>query len=366
MAGDAEQGAAILRLVMKAPENWPRNATTLRTAPGPPARPHLQERSTMPLRTLVLAFAILLAPGFAAAQIYNRPSPEIIEDGQMQNPDAALVQRIERLERDLRRMTGRVEELQHKTQMLEEQLRAAPAAGVPGPAAHVESAPGRSSGPSGAVIVAAPPPATPSSPGRRGDAFDPAANPGAAGAPRQIGSTDPSAPLPAGRATPLREPGQPLDISRNLTGGATGAAGIEPQVVDAPAAPNVKDEFDRAAGPLRSGQYEAAEMALTAFLARNGKSKYAAAATFNLGESFFLRGRHREAAEKYLEISTKFPQSSSAPEAMLRLGQSLYALNRPDAREQACASFLDLGVKYPNAPNKVKEAATREARKLQC
>ena len=78
-----------------------------------------------------------------------------------------------------------------------------------------------------------------------------------------------------------------------------------------------------------------------AFLAKNGKSKFAPAATFNLGESFFLRERHREAAEKYLEISQKYGQSAQAPEALLRLGQSLGAMG---AKEQACASFNEIAV----------------------
>ena len=99
------------------------------------------------------------------------------------------------------------------------------------------------------------------------------------------------------------------------------------------------------------------------FLAKNSKSKYAPAATYGLGESFFLRGRHREAAERYLEISTKFPQSAQAPDAMLRLGQSLAALG---AREQACASFTEIGVKYPGSPVRIRDAAQRESKKLQC
>ena len=81
------------------------------------------------------------------------------------------------------------------------------------------------------------------------------------------------------------------------------------------------------------------------------------------GESFFLRGRHREAAEKYLEITTKYAQSSLAPESLLRLGQSLGAMG---AREQACASFGEIDAKYPAAPNRIKEAAQREIGKIKC
>ncbi len=103
--------------------------------------------------------------------------------------------------------------------------------------------------------------------------------------------------------------------------------------------------------------------AFPACLAKNPKGKLAAGATFNLGESYFLRGRHREAAEKYLEISTRYAQSPQAPEAMLRLGQTLNALG---AKEQACASFTEIGVKYPSASAKIKDAAERESKKIKC
>jgi TolA-binding protein len=48
---------------------------------------------------------------------------------------------------------------------------------------------------------------------------------------------------------------------------------------------------------------------------------------------------------------------------MLRLGQSLAALG---AREQACASFAEIGVKYPGSPVRTRDAALRESKQLQC
>jgi TolA-binding protein len=47
----------------------------------------------------------------------------------------------------------------------------------------------------------------------------------------------------------------------------------------------------------------------------------------------------------------------------LRLGQSLNALG---AKEQACATYGEIGRKYPNAPATVKTGAEREAKRAQC
>jgi tol-pal system protein YbgF len=295
-----------------------------------------------------LAVAILLAatngafaaePRIEIAQIYNRPPPVDEPDDAPSERDAGLAPRIDRLERQLRNMTGTIEELQHSVRVLEEQLRAARQDG-----AHAGA-----------------PPAVAD---RRGDALD-SANPNGAGAPRPLGQTAPSAPLtPPSRvaAAPAREAGAPLDLTPPALKGQAQPVVI-PAPEGAPAQPTVKDEYEQAVALMRAGQYESAERSLTVFLAKNSKSKYAPAATYGLGESFFLRGRHREAAERYLEISTKFPQSAQAPDAMLRLGQSLAALG---AREQACASFTEIGVKYPGSPVRIRDAAQRESKKLQC
>lgn len=276
---------------------------------------------------VVLASANVAAAGESGAkiaQLYNRAPAEDFDDlgpAGPSGPDreaAGLGMRVDRLERELRSMTGRVEELQHAVRLLEEQLRAArPENGARAPGSSIAGEP-----------LAPPTAATPARPVA---------------------------------AAPLHEPGAPLDLTPGLQG--QGASAAVPAATEPTPQPSVKDEYDAAVALMRAGQYEAAEKSLTVFLAKYSKSKYAPAATYGLGESFFLRGRYREAAEKYLEISTKHAQSAQAPDAMLRLGQALEALG---AREQACASFSEIGVKYPGSAARVRDAAQRESKKLQC
>ncbi len=344
------------------------------------ARPFDPHILPMMIRIALIA-ALLLGAGAAEAQVYDHNTGEFGGPGE---PDggpsdaAATTTRIDRLERDIRRLTGQNEELQHKVQTLEEQLRAAREGGAARPAdPAAATARPTAPPPSGSVAAPALPPASPPpespqpTPGRRGDAFDPASDPTAPGAPRPIGTTAPSAPLTTTPKTatgavttapPAREVGQPLDIAHGrLVGDQTATA---PDVAPAPAAvAGPREEYDEAVATLKAGKFEAAEKSLEAFLTKNPKSKFTPAATFNLGETFFLRGRHREAAEKYLEISQKYAQSAQAPDALLRLGQSLGAMG---AKEQACASFNEIGVKYPGSAARIRDAAQRESKKLQC
>lgn len=315
------------------------------------------------------------SPPILLAQYFNHNTGQMDAPGEPEGgPDpSAMTLRIERLERELRKITGQNEELQHKVQVLEEQLRNANG-GHPAEPATANGAVHPVTPPtgSGVATTSPPPPPGPIVSGRRGDAFDPATDPNAPGAPKPLGTTTPSAPLTSGpRSTtgsvtsgpPVREVGQPLDIAHGRLVGdnPTPAPEIAPAPPAAPLGP--KEEYEEAVALLKAGKFETAEKSLQAFLAKNPKSKFAPAATFNLGETYFLRERHREAAEKYLEITTKYGQSAQAPDALLRLGQSLGAIG---AKEQACASFNEIGVKYPGSTARIRDAAQRESKKLQC
>ena len=124
--------------------------------------------------------------------------------------------RIARLEDELRRAYGMIEELQNDNQRLEAELkrfREDVEFRLGGPKAPVAAAPTL------APTVAAVQP-TPEAPKpRKGDAFDPNADPDAVGAPHPLGSTAPSAPLSNGLEFKpgARPPSEPMDIGPHPT-----------------------------------------------------------------------------------------------------------------------------------------------------
>jgi tol-pal system protein YbgF len=101
---------------------------------------------------------------------------------------------------------------------------------------------------------------------------------------------------------------------------------------------------------------------------RNFQRKYPsdplmAEAQFWLGESFFQRQQYRDAAEAFLAVTTKFDRSTKAPDALLRLGQSLAALKE---KEAACAAYGEVTRKYPHAAGGLKQAVDREQKRVKC
>jgi len=261
---------------------------------------------------------------------------------------AALVLRIDRLEGQLRQATGQIEQLQNQQRRMEEQLKR-----------FQEDVDFRLGGahPGAPAAEAAPTP----KPQRKSDAFDPAADPNAIGAPRPIGAMQPSAPL-ANAAPPASAP---LDLSRKgavprATGGETPTVvpGVGVGLLDGP-----REQYNAALEAFRLGQYEQAEQKLRAFLAANPGNRLAPDAIFYLGESFFQRSRPREAAEQYLKLSTDYAKSTRAPDGLLRLGQSLAMLGNAD---QACATFGEVTRRYPTAAASLKKNVEREMQKDHC
>jgi tol-pal system protein YbgF len=144
-------------------------------------------------------------------------------------------------------------------------------------------------------------------------------------------------------------------------GQPTGAGGAV--VATLPPSQSPRDEYDLAYGYMLRKDYALAEDSFRNFLGRNPNDRLTGDATYWLGESMFQRQRYRDAAEAFLNVTTKFEASAKAPDALLRLGQSLAALGE---KEAACASLGEVGRKFPRASAIVKQGVEREQKRARC
>ena len=93
----------------------------------------------------------------------------------------------------------------------------------------------------------------------------------------------------------------------------------------APPSDSPKDTYDLGYGYVLRKDYALAEDTFQAFLKKYPTDRRAADAQFWLGESLFQRQRYDAAAQAFLDLSTKHGSHAKAPEALLRLAQSLAA-----------------------------------------
>jgi len=131
----------------------------------------------------------------------------------------------------------------------------------------------------------------------------------------------------------------------------------------APPSDSPKDTYDLGYGYVLRKDYALAEDTFQAFLKKYPTDRRAADAEFWLGESLFQRQRYDAAAQAFLDLSTKHSSHAKAPEALLRLAQSLAAMNQ---KEMSCATLAEVGRKYPKATTTVKQGVEREQKRVRC
>lgn len=124
-----------------------------------------------------------------------------------------------------------------------------------------------------------------------------------------------------------------------------------------------REKYNHAFGLLRQGQYDLAASALQTFIEEHGDDALASNAQYWLGETYYVRGAFVEAAETFLEGYQANTQGPKAADALLKLGMSLASL---DKKQEACAAFQKLREDYPNAPAGLKNTMQREWQKNGC
>ncbi len=299
--------------------------------------------SVLLLATPVLAQDGVLTPRptrYQVAGLFGESDEEIAkrqqhEDGQ----DAAvqqLRQRVTDLEDSLRRQTGQNEQLTHRLQELQQRLDRM-----------------QKDFDYKLCTAISQQMSSPDNPGAVPCAGGPGAATGfAAPAPQALNASQDSVP-PIKLAPP---PG-------NL--GTLSSSTALPNAAAAPAAPPdspTRAEFDAAMKLLGKGQYDEARGAFRSFADTYPKDDLTPQAVYWVGYIGYARGDYPGAARAFAEEIKRFPTSPRAPESMLKLGQSLIAM---DQIKEGCTTLGALPQKYPNASKTVTSKAA-EARKASC
>jgi tol-pal system protein YbgF len=147
----------------------------------------------------------------------------------------------------------------------------------------------------------------------------------------------------------------------------------ESAVAGSPSAPPVsapqdaladtRTQFDAAMSLLAKAQYDEARAAFRSFVDNNPKDELAPQAIYWVGDIAYVQKDFAGAAHAFAEGLKKYPSSPRAPESMLKLGQSLIALNQ---KKEGCLTLDALPNKYPSASNTVTERAIAARRDANC
>ncbi|HTV90986.1 MAG TPA: tol-pal system protein YbgF [Stellaceae bacterium] len=275
--------------------------------------------------------------------------------------------RMERLEQQMRDLTGRVEEIGNRVEQLRQRIEQVNS--------DVDMRLGEAPGAAAAAGPTGPPPPPPPS----GQPDVAAAPPGAPPFPPTAPDT---APMPAtltppGAGAPPGEPSsEPTPIFGTLTppGAAPPTPPPPPRLATAAPPPNVAppatlpggspaEQFDYAFKLVRKADYPAAEAALKTFVERHPKDRLAGSAQYWLGETYYARHRYLEAASAFAEGYKRYPKGLKAPDDLLKLGM---ALARANQKQNACLAFTQLDHDFPRAGAAVRERVIAERRRLGC
>jgi tol-pal system protein YbgF len=268
--------------------------------------------------------------------------------------------RMDRIETQMRELTGRVEEFMNQFDRLRQRLEQVN--GDP------ETRLGQMPPGSGGYAAGGPPPPLPRPRGSTGPGRE-LPDPGAlAGGPLMPPGPPDAGPLaPPMALTPPR--GGPSQIAGTLTPPGVPGAGPELAAAAPPSTArpmpsgSTSEQYNHAFGLLKQADYPAAETALKSFVEQHPNDPMAGNAQYWLGETYYTRGRYAEAASAFADGYKRYPKSSKAADELLKLGM---ALARANQKQNACIALTQLDHDFPAPGAAIKERASTEKKRLGC
>lgn len=293
------------------------------------------------------------APRPAAPSSSSAPLPasgEISKDGL-----ALLLQRISALEDEQRRLTGAQEETSFKLNQISTRLDKL-VKDVDFRLTDIERRLGTPGAAAGTLGEPAPLGSATENPAPAGTTTS--------GSPVVIGGES----LPQGSKVLGTLPATTGDAGSSATATAPSTSGGTAVASTAPASGGLPqgtaaDQYNYAISLVREDRYDEAEAAFTEFLSLHKDSELAGNAQYWLGETFYVRGDFPNAASAFFEGYQNYPDSSKAADNLLKLAMTL---GRMDQKQEACATFAQMDKQFSQIPTRLRQTAEREKQKFGC
>ena len=176
------------------------------------------------------------------------------------------------------------------------------------------------------------------------------------GVPAPAAAVDPNAPA----AAPLN-PRQAKSAA--LTQGAYAGDNSQFGGGSSPAASATGDAFQTSYKKLTDADYPGAQAGFESWLAANAASPRAGEARYYVGQSLYMRENYADAARSYAQALRGWPKTKWAPEATVKLAQSLAQVNDSG---HACAALAEFDRRYGKdalPATKARAKTTRAAAK---
>ncbi len=132
--------------------------------------------------------------------------------------------------------------------------------------------------------------------------------------------------------------------------------------VPAAVSPN-RPQFDAAMNLLAKAQYDQARAAFRTYADSYPKDDLTPQAVYWVGDIAYVQKDYPNAARAFAEEIKKYGSSPRAPDSMLKLGQSLIALNQT---AEGCTTLGALQSKYPQASKTVLDQAATARKAARC
>ena len=121
--------------------------------------------------------------------------------------------------------------------------------------------------------------------------------------------------------------------------------------------------YERAMAALKQGEYGNARLDFKQLIAKYPKHIRAGNAQYWLGESHYVQGNYKKAAEAFLVGYTEYAANNKGPDSLLKLGMTLIAMGEI---KTGCDAFSELKANFPDAPDAVTKRAEIEKKRAGC